>query len=370
MIWHGDIVKLDGKTVEQKISTRYLHLNDISEYIKEKLKERGIDPTNFDGDVRKLDIRVEKGQIIGTVGNTGCRDQPPHLHFEVRKGEDFTCLPYNTLPLNPCEFVPYGGYTTPPEEPKYFGIKALCPVDLIVTDPDGLVISKEINQLSASAQYIEEKDGEILHDTIIIHERKIGRYTVTVIPEPGTTSTDTYNLQVFLGDTVLILAENVQVTDIPAQPYILESTEKEIIPIIPAIIDFDPDTLDLRSTDRWITAYIELPRGHGYNVSQINRMSIMVNGTISVDSFWTNKTLESVIGDYDNDTIPDLMVKFNRETIINFILANAEFKHKQGYSYAYVTLIITGKLQDGKMFEGHDTIKAIITRSVLKYAGV
>lgn len=78
--------------------------------------------------------------------------------------------------------------------------------------------------------------------------------------------------------------------------------EAEVIPIVAASIDFDPDTLNLESEGEWITVYIKLPAGHGCDVSDINVRSILLislapeqiqaadvtgNGTISAtDASW------------------------------------------------------------------------------------
>ena len=136
--------------------------------------------------------------------------------------------------------------------------------------------------------------------------------------------------------------------------YILETRP----PVITATIDIDPDTLNLKSNGKWITAYIELPEG--YNVADINRTTILLNDTIPVDSFWTDKPLESVIGDYDNDTIPDLMVKFERARVISYILANINKTKLFEEKFMRVTLTITGKLNDGIPFQGSDIITIVM----------
>jgi len=116
-------------------------------------------------------------------------------------------------------------------------------------------------------------------------------------------------------------------------------------PEIAANVDINPDTLNLKSKGKWITCYIELPEG--YNVSNIDRSTILLNDTIPVDPFWVNKTLESVIGDYDNDSVTDLMVKFNRTQVIDMMTVGNQ------------TIKITGQLADGTPFEGTDTIRAM-----------
>jgi hypothetical protein len=99
----------------------------------------------------------------------------------------------------------------------------------------------------------------------------------------------------------------------------------------------------MKSKGRWITAYIELPEG--YNVSDINISSILLNGTIPVDM-----NAPTAIGDYDDDGVPDLMVKFNRTAVCQLILS-------KGIKLGNVTLTVSGKLIDGVEFEGCDTIR-------------
>jgi outer membrane protein assembly factor BamB len=108
-------------------------------------------------------------------------------------------------------------------------------------------------------------------------------------------------------------------------------------------IDIEPDVLNLKSKGRWITAFIEFPEG--YNVSDINISSILLNGTIPVDM-----NAPIAVGDYDNDGIPDLMVKFNRTAICQLILS-------KGIKLGNITLTVSGKLIDGVEFEGCDTIR-------------
>jgi len=143
-----------------------------------------------------------------------------------------------------------------------------------------------------------------------------------------------------IGDTPYIIDENNQDNYPLMKPW---------SPVITATIELDPDTLNLKSKGRWITCYIKLPEG--YDVSDIDRATILLNDTIPVDPFWVDKPLESVIGDYDNYTVPDLMVKFNRAIVIEYLL-------NQNITYGNVTLTVTGELYDGTLFEGSDMIMA------------
>lgn len=76
-----------------------------------------------------------------------------------------------------------------------------------------------------------------------------------------------------------------------------------------ASIDVDPDTLNKKSKGRWITVYVELPEEH--SVGDISCSSLKLMGDIAPQ--WC----DSSVGDYDGDGIDDLMVKFDREAVID-----------------------------------------------------
>ena len=111
------------------------------------------------------------------------------------------------------------------------------------------------------------------------------------------------------------------------------------VPCIPVGVDIDPDTLNLKSKGNWATCYVELPEA--YNVSDINVSTIMLNGTVPAEPS------PAAIGDHDNDAIPDLMVKFNRTAVVQYMIS-------QGVEFVNVTVTVTGQLNDGTPFEGSD----------------
>jgi hypothetical protein len=117
-----------------------------------------------------------------------------------------------------------------------------------------------------------------------------------------------------------------------------------------AEVDFDPDTLNLKSNGEWITCYIELSAG--LNVGDIDVGTILLNDTIEVDL-----GAPAQIGDYDWDGIADLMVKFDRSTVIDW-LRLADYNQDTGKSFE-VNLKITGMVA-GTTFEGADTVKVLL----------
>ena len=120
----------------------------------------------------------------------------------------------------------------------------------------------------------------------------------------------------------------------------IDSTTLTVEEVIPATIDFDPDTLNNKSEGKWITVYTELPAG--YNVTDINASTMMLNETFPAELQPTE------VEDYDSDGISDLMVKFDRQAVIDILpIGDA------------VNVTVTGKLYDGTPFEGSDTIRVI-----------
>lgn len=116
--------------------------------------------------------------------------------------------------------------------------------------------------------------------------------------------------------------------------------ELRVIPLpLPATIDIDPDTLDLKSRGRWITCYIELLLG--YDVANIDVSTVALEGILSAEPWPTE------IGDHDGDGVPDLMVKFDRVAVRELVSIGDN-----------VELTIIGKWGPAP-FRGSDTVRVI-----------
>jgi len=117
-----------------------------------------------------------------------------------------------------------------------------------------------------------------------------------------------------------------------------------------ATVDVVPNTLNLKSKAAYVMAFIELPEG--YDVSEIDVSTILLNGTIPVD---VGAAVE--LGDYDSDGIPDLMVKFSGAEVFEYIEDNVDLSMLDGEKSVDVGLTVTGELSNTIMFQGSDTVK-------------
>ena len=124
------------------------------------------------------------------------------------------------------------------------------------------------------------------------------------------------------------------------------------IPVIEAIVDFDPDKLNLKSKGKWVTCYIELPLPHSAEDIDPNTVALTkIDGTELDPPLYREGP--TGVGDYDEDGITDLMVKFDRQALIAILKS-------MGYDAGdVVELTVAGELATGEAFEGSDVIEVL-----------
>ena len=121
-------------------------------------------------------------------------------------------------------------------------------------------------------------------------------------------------------------------------------------PTIDALVDINPDSINKNSKGQWVTVYITLPAG--YDVAKIDASTIAITsltGTSCQPDYHQALDLSFTpqVGDRDEDGIPDLTVKFNRQELIaNLCLDD-------------VAVTVEGKLFTGEHFKGIDHIRVI-----------
>jgi len=204
-----------------------------------------------------------------------------------------------------------------------------CPVNLIVTDPDGLTVSEDLFEIPGAVYIVDDvdEDGD-KEEGICILERKIGSYLVTVVPEPDASPTDTYNFEVFTGNSMILLAENVSVSDIPSEPYVVESMDTGVGRMVTFNAVWDGmNYLIAVSSNSTVTQFI------------FNQSSTQICFAVSGET--------ATIG-YCNVTIPKALLKGNPWTIkinnmpIDFIQTENATHSSLCFAYTYEsTLQIT-----------------------------
>lgn len=129
---------------------------------------------------------------------------------------------------------------------------------------------------------------------------------------------------------------------------------EQVTTSLPAEIDFDPDTVNLQSRSRWVTAYIELPQGFntveadGENTTAVSISSVKLNGLVeAADDDRFGFVSDPELEDRDGDGLPELMVKF-RGNATRSILKPGRKK-----------LTVTGKTVQNQIFSGSDRVRVI-----------
>lgn len=117
------------------------------------------------------------------------------------------------------------------------------------------------------------------------------------------------------------------------------------VPAVAAEVFIVPNLINLRSNGKWILAFVELPEG--YKAKNIELSTVMMNDTISAEG----RTM--IIGKRW------LLVRFDRNKVVSLILSSIHSKTK----FMIVTLTITGKLNDGSIFQGSDEVIAVLPPS-------
>jgi len=118
--------------------------------------------------------------------------------------------------------------------------------------------------------------------------------------------------------------------------------------IIDAVVEVDPNTLNLNSKGNWITCYIELPEG--YDIANINAQKVTledVNAYVGEEGWASPETRISNTVDRDGDGVLERMVKFDRSAV------QAALKPGD------ITVLVKGKLPDYVTFRGTDVIHVI-----------
>jgi len=140
-------------------------------------------------------------------------------------------------------------------------IRGGCPIDLIVTDPDGLLIAKEMNEIPGAIYIVDDLNDDDSPDSIVgISDPKRGSYRIEVIPVSGANPSDKYTLTVYNYSTgsETILVNEGSIANIPEHPYQIELEGDGSVPIPPSTaVRLGPNPVPAEGCGFWL----DLPAG-------------------------------------------------------------------------------------------------------------
>jgi hypothetical protein len=133
---------------------------------------------------------------------------------------------------------------------------------------------------------------------------------------------------------------------------------------IKANITLDPNTLNLSSNGRWITAYIELETG--FDPNGINGATVMLGDSVPAwmgDQGWAvpEATYENV-SDFDDDGVKERMVRFDRSAVQALLQgpeATVVVKGSMFEGQPFGTQSFGAPSSKGRPFEGTGVIRVI-----------
>lgn len=205
-------------------------------------------------------------------------------------------------------------------------VKAGSPIDLIVTDPDGFIITPTTT-IQTDEEYLQEVPGELYYtenllgddgypeDIVYWPVQKIGDYTIKVIPDSNAGLNAAYGLDFSVGNQTITLAQNTPISRIPPQGYGVTVASDQIInTFIPVKIDVKPgsfpNSINLGSNG---VVPVAIFGSANFDVKQIKIDSIKF-GDAAIKLKGNGQSIFSY-SDLNADGFTDIIVKISTEAL-------------------------------------------------------
>jgi parallel beta-helix repeat protein len=193
-------------------------------------------------------------------------------------------------------------------------------------DPEPLEIDSNVFINNTIAIKVSGDDSLLTITNNTINGSEIGIYVETGSPIiDGNTFTDNDYGIYYLGGSNPVITNNTFTDNVV-----------DIYSIVLATLDVDPNTLNLKSKGKWVTAYITLPEGMEASDIEFDTISLG-DGTFEVG------------GDYGELDSNECMAKFDR----------SELEDQIGGPNEALELTLKGELSDGTPLTGSDAIRVI-----------
>jgi hypothetical protein len=230
----------------------------------------------------------------------------------------------------------------------------------VILYPDGEIVFQYLtvgtvsNSATVGIQNATRDDGlTVVYNANYLHDNLAVRFTspepswIRFAPRSGEVPAGqcaSLGLEIFSsgiapGDHLLQILVN---SNDPDEPAVYSYVVVHVIGAIEASVELDPSTLDLSQRSGRVTAYVELPPS--LDVHELETASLRLAGV-------TPEAQPAVIGDHDEDQVPDVALSFDRGAL-----------HPALPEGRIVTLPLTGRLQDGQ------SIRALVHAEVRRHA--
>ncbi|MEK7463405.1 MAG: NlpC/P60 family protein [Patescibacteria group bacterium] len=230
------------------------------------------------------------------------------------------------------------------------------PVDLVLTDPDGFTITPT-TVVPSDEEFLREIPGVLYYsemekgmdgnpiDQIYSYIAKTGDYTIKVLPESGAPFTATYTLDFSVNDQLVVLADNVPISQIPTNGYGITTSETGTTSsFVPVAIDIKPgnypNSINLKSNG---VVPVAIFGSATFDVKQVDSATVkLANAPAKLKgNGQPMASFEDVNGDGFTDIVVHVVAKALQLTVNN-VKANLE-----------------GRLFNGTIIKGSDSVRIV-----------
>lgn len=231
-------------------------------------------------------------------------------------------------------------------------------------DPSGGVVVANINLCDSSTITLGAGDEVIVTYGSVEVEVVSGVVEATFVTNDGTlVTTELYESANLIFDPSLATFVNTGKSDAiiveivntgEADTVVVVDDVEYTIPVgnvwFAAVLELNPEVLNLKSNGEWITAYIELSSSYDVTAVDVSSIKLQIEGYY----FGVDLLAPTGIGDHDGDGVSDLMVKFQRLPItVNLMTIDSSSVNQNFYE---VESLVSGLLSDGNLFGCSDTL--------------